>query len=500
MYNFPTLALKKIAIFAHRWTGAAFCLLFSWWFISGIFMMYCDYPEVKESDRLAHGKAIDAARIHLAPEETWAKLTSPGEPDEARLAMFDGRPVYWFSIGRSNKGVYADNGQVQNAFSAEVSLRTASDWARLPAAAAKLDPVTSVDQWTVGGIYNRYSPLTRYSWPDGEQVYVSGRTGQVVQYTTRASRLGAWLGPIPHWLYFTPLRANGRLWSRIVIWLSGAATAVAILGLIAGLTMYSPAKRYRLSGRPTSIPYAGPKRLHMILGFFFGLMACTWAFSGMLSMDPFPADDGGGSRTTLQIADALGGEPFSFEAFRAKGPREALEQLGSSLPVKQLEFAMIVGEPYYLAMQDEGHSRVVPVNGLPQNQFSTERLRDFVMNARQSPGVAQAELLNAYDAYYLDRHHESPLPVLRLRMKDPERTILYIDPRSAKIVASYSSPEWIERWLYHGFHSINLPWLYNHRPAWDIVVLSLMLGGTSLCITSLILGWRLLRRMAIARV
>ncbi len=152
-----------------------------------------------------------------------------------------------------------------------------------------------------------------------------------MQYTTRLSRLGAWLGPIPHWLYFTPLRRNGRLWSRIVIWLSGAATVVALLGLIAGLSMYSPSKRYRSGGVPTSIPYAGPKRLHMILGLFFGLLACTWAFSGMLSMDPFPSRTTDDSGAASNVAAALGGEPFAFERFTAKHPREALGQVGTGL-------------------------------------------------------------------------------------------------------------------------------------------------------------------------
>jgi hypothetical protein len=50
------------------------------------------------------------------------------------------------------------------------------------------------------------------------------------------------------------------------------------------------------------------------------------------------------------------------------------------------------------------------------------------------------------------------------------------------------------RWLYHGLHSFDLPWLYRHRPAWDIAVLTLMLGGTSLCVTSLVIAWRRLRR------
>ena len=84
--------------------------------------------------------------------------------------------------------------------------------------------------------------------------------------------------------------------------------------------------------------------------------------------------------------------------------------------------------------------------------------------------------------------------MLFVQLRDPQRSSFYIDPRTARIVGSYSSGRWPERWLYHGLHSINLPFLYNYRPAWDIVVLFLMLGGTSLSITSLVIAWRFLAR------
>jgi hypothetical protein len=492
MYNFPTLfALKKLAIFAHRWTGAAFCLLFSWWFISGIFMMYFDYPEVSEADRLAHSQPLDRARVTLAPAEAWARLKIKGAPDEVTLAMFDGRPAYSFRIGGFRKIVYADNGQLQAVFTSDLNLRTAAAWTHQPAADATVRPAAT-DQWTVGGIDRNYRPLTKYSWPNGDEVYISGVRGQVVQATTRLSRLGAWLGPIPHWLYFTPLRKNGRLWSRIVIWLSGAATVVALLGLIAGLTMVSPKKRYRLHGVATSIPYAGPKRLHMILGLCVGFLACTWAFSGMLSMDPFPSATTDDSGAASPIAAALNGEPFAFEPFAAKHPREALGQARAC----QLEFLIVGGEALYLATEDAHHSMLIPVAGNPRAAFDPARLIEMAAKASQPAGLAEARLITNYDAYYLDRHHDLPLPALRVRLKDAQQTTLYIDPHTARIVGGYSSAMWAERWLYHGFHSINLPWLYNHRPAWDLVVLTLMLGGTTLCITSVIIGWRLVRRLA----
>jgi hypothetical protein len=106
----------------------------------------------------------------------------------------------------------------------------------------------------------------------------------------------------------------------------------------------------------------------------------------------------------------------------------------------------------------------------------------------------EARFLTEYDAYYLDRNHELPLPVLRVVLNDPQKTRFYIDPKTARIVGEYVSGSWVERWLYHGLHSINLPWLYNHRPAWDIVVLLLMLGGASLSVTAVIIGFQLVRQ------
>jgi hypothetical protein len=86
----------------------------------------------------------------------------------------------------------------------------------------------------VSGEFQPLRPLFKYSWPDGEEVYVSPATAQVEQYTTRQTRIAAYFGAIPHWLYFTPLRKNGQAWSRVVIWSSGIATFAAMLGIVIG--------------------------------------------------------------------------------------------------------------------------------------------------------------------------------------------------------------------------------------------------------------------------
>jgi hypothetical protein len=103
-------------------------------------------------------------------------------------------------------------------------------------------------------------------------------------------------------------------------------------------------------------------------------------------------------------------------------------------------------------------------------------------------------VLDQYDRYYLDRRRRRPLPVLLAELNEAEHTRYYIDPRTARVVGNYSANNWMSRWLYHGLHSLDFPWLYNYRPLWDIVVITFMAGGTALCVTSLILAWRVLGR------
>ncbi len=162
--------------------------------------------------------------------------------------------------------------------------------------------------------------------------------------------------------------------------------------------------------------------------------------------------------------------------------------------VKELELTSFAGEPVYLAALAGGETRIIPVNGEPRAEFDRHRIVDLVTKAAQAGGGAQLSVLEQYDRYYLDRRRERPLPVILARLNDADRTRYYIDPKTAQVVGSYSSRNWINRWLYHGLHSLDFPWLYNYRPLWDIVVITFMVGGTALCVTALILAWRVLGR------
>jgi hypothetical protein len=165
--------------------------------------------------------------------------------------------------------------------------------------------------------------------------------------------------------------------------------------------------------------------------------------------------------------------------------------------VKELEYTSFAGEPVYIASNGGGETRIIPVSGEPRTTFDPDVVMKIVREA-SGGSLSELRLMHEYDAYYLDRRGERPLPVVYARMNDAVGTRYYIDPKTARVAGTYSARNWVNRWLYHGLHSLDFPWLYKHRPLWDIVVISLMLGGTALCVTSIVMAWRVLVRKAAA--
>jgi hypothetical protein len=107
--------------------------------------------------------------------------------------------------------------------------------------------------------------------------------------------------------------------------------------------------------------------------------------------------------------------------------------------------------------------------------------------------VTEVRLLNRSDAYYYS-HATLPLPVLRLKFDDRDGTWLYVDPLMSRVVARFTTRERVQRWLYNGLHSLDFPFLYQRRPLWDIVVVTLCLGGAFLSFIGVFIAARRVRQ------
>jgi hypothetical protein len=184
-----------------------------------------------------------------------------------------------------------------------------------------------------------------------------------------------------------------------------------------------------------------------------------------------------------------------LSTFHDKSPAAALAQVSGSLDVKVLELIFFSTEPFYIAAGAGGRTKIIPVHGDPVDEFKAARITIAVGTETGSSVTSQR--VTAYDTWYRDRDRRLPLPAILVRLNDGESTRFYVDPATARVVGAWNTGSWMERWLYHGLHSLDLPLLYPRRPAWYAIVLTLLLGGTALSVTSLIMGFRVLRRRVV---
>ncbi len=511
VFPFPVYSmLQRTLIVVHRYLGIPMSLVFIVWFISGIVMMYAGgMPSLSPQARVDRLPVLDFSAIQLSAAEAATRATPDASPSQARLLTVLGRPAYRFTIAGSTTTVFADTGERLESAGPETARRIVAAFATVPLDSVHyLGVVSSPDQWTLGLV--RELPLHKLRINDRArtELYVSPRTAEVVLATNRSSRALAWAGTIPHWFYITPLRTNQPAWYWSVVIASAVGSLIAMLGLILAFTQFRRSRPFSLS---RSIPYRGMMRWHYITGAVFGLFALTWAFSGLLSMQPFAWQSVPGLAVH---GDVYSGGPLDLQRFPMHDAAIWSAVLGEH-SVREIELTRIQDEPYYLVRHSG--SRTVGIN---EQQFrASERaqppallLTADPLRVREEPfsidsllerlaaataggvPIAEHELLTRYDAYYYSRTGQAPLPVLRVKFEDPQRTWYYVDPALSRIVSRLHRMNRLERWLFNGLHSLDFAFWYNRRPLWDTGLIVLSIGALATSTIGLWLGAGRIRR------
>ena len=470
-------ALKRRLHLWHRWLGIALGLLVLLWFGSGIVMMYVPYPSLTEEERMAWLAPLDAGAVHVSAAEAWRETGLAGVPGQVRLNTVGGRPAYHFLAGASGLvSVWADTGKRLEASDAlaAASARSASGAAQ-PGAVTSIERI-DIDQWTFGRV-SAHRPLYRVALDDedGSVHYISGRTGELVRDTRRSERAWNWAGSVIHWLYFTPLRAEGGLWRQVVMWTSGIAFALALTGMVVGVQRLRLRRRY--SGGRRS-PYSGWQAWHHWLGLGVGTLTLTWLFSGWLSVTPFGwlASPGITPQDRMAFAGgALQRGDLSFDAAAA---------LRANPGTLELEWRRVGGRLHLAALGRNGPRLL---DALPPAQ-----LLGAVQAVRPNAKVQEARMLEEEDGYYYSHHLRKVFPVLRVRFDLPDGAVFYADPASGQLVGYTDDRGKWSRWLFNGLHQLDF---VRARPAWDVLVATLCVLGAMLAATGVLLGWRRLRTM-----
>ena len=464
----------------HRWLGIALALLMALWTLSGFVMLYVSYPETSTAERMAGLDPLDLSAC-------CAQADVPEGPIEgATVEMLLGHPVLR-SIGPDGPILASLDGSPRPAVAGPEVGRIAQTHMRNAfggAPAVRVEPV-EVDQWSLQ--QRRYAPLYKATLADdrGTELYVSGLSGEVVQDTHRSERFWNWLGAVPHWLYFTPLRKDGALWSQVVIWLSLLGTFLTVTGIYVGVRMYGRGKH--------KSPFRGIALWHHWTGLIFGLVTLTWVFSGFASMQPWGWLESEGPGKELQ---AMAGRPLDgADAAMLATALAAHPQPG----VVSAEAAVQGGKPVAILVRADG-SRARAA--LPDLAPATPSEADLaVMAASAKPGVpiALQGMIAVGDNYHYD-HHSTPalLPAYRVIFADAGQTRLYLDPRTGELIDYVDSASRGFRWWHFALHRLDLPGL-RERPWWDLVTLPLLAGTALVCLLGAWMGLRRLRRKERAR-
>jgi hypothetical protein len=481
--------MLRSVLFLHRWLGIVVGLLMTCWCLSGFVMMYVDYPRLTSAEQL---RGLSPLQLPSMPSLDHVDVPVEMALSAAKVEMMAGRAVLRITPQMVPEPVIAQMRATAGAFDLSsgqpihiIGETDVSSIARAFGSGSRVErgvkavTQTDMDQWTVQ-TYSRNRPLYRADYGDaqGTQVYVSGKSGEVVQQTTRFERFWGWLGAVPHWLYPTILRQNGALWTQIVIWTSFVGCFLTITGIWTGI-----ARLRRKRDGSIGSPYRGLWWWHHVFGLFFGVLTLTWVASGLLSMNPW---------------NVLASEAGFSERERLSGPgpmrwediAQALSRV-ENLPAEtvRLEAVPLGGRLFLAATAANGTVTRLSAEGRPLALEKPELLSALAW----APGLASLDLLEEEDAYYYSHKEGVKLPVWRAILSDDESTRLYIDPQTGRLLRAFDSNGRIYRWAMHGLHSLDLPVLRS-RPIWDLVVVPLLAAVTIVCATGTWMGVDKVRR------
>lgn len=471
----------------HRWLGIGVGFLFALWFASGAVLSFIPFPSLPSGARIAHGEPIDLARVSVAPAA--AVAAAPGlTVERLRLISVDGHPRYVLSVaGGPDVSVSAESGRLLGPLPADTARAVAAAFGGQPVAgvAGPLDD----DQWIVHDQYDEFRPFYRVALEDGPgtELYVSVRSGEVLQRTQRAERAWNYVGSVVHWINIVALRRHKDLWRGVILALGGACGLLACAGLTLGVIHLINTRRARRRGLS---PFRGWLRWHHSAGLFASVLLLSWIVSGCLMLDDgsvFTSDQ----PTPSEIAAARG---LTLTAAAARFSVDLLRELP---PASEVEIAAVDGTPYLVA-RDGGPSgswlaTPTPSGGLSlSHSVPDASLLAAVRAAWPTVRVLQIRGIPPDDAYQVIT---DPLPptARRIVLADFGRTWVQIDSATGRILSVTDSRSRARRWWVNGLHDFDFPLLDRSGPLRMLVLMLAVSIGLLFSCTGLVVGVKRLR-------
>lgn len=493
--------LTRLFLHIHRILGIILCTLCFSWFLSGIVMIYHSFPRVSSEDRFSRAEVLDTANLPDIRNILF-RLSGRTPVSSITLNNPEGQPIFHVGNGRRSQQIYADTNTTAPIVTYWLCHQRATCWCpnRI---ITQVDTLYKLDQWIPLAQYKKEFPIYKfhYDGPEKYQLYISSRSGEVLQFTDTDQRFWAWLGAIPHWVYFTILRENQNLWTQFMYWSCYLGMFMCAVGFILGIRSYWLARRKGFLHSPYKKTWF---KWHHITGFFFGIFIFTWILSGYMSMAPLPQWIFGKQQPQTFRQLPADRQAPSLEDY-ALDYRKAIAFISTpDSPVKTIEWTHYQGIPLYrLRTPDREITLDASADTIRPFRITEEFIFAAVRRLAGDSATYTITKMDEYDNYYISRRHSLPLPVYKVTFDNKAKDCYYYNLESFHPIHYDTNSRW-KRWLYRGLHSLDFKFLVERPLLWTIVIWTLLLGGAVVSFTGIVLSVkyiiRLIRRKKIVKL
>lgn len=456
------------------------------WFISGLVLVYHPFPNVSKEQKYEKQEILPSSLPDI--REVLARISDTEGVKTIKVKQFQGQTVFSISTKDSTYSFCSDTLQKvlpvdQNSIDLIVNR-----WVDAPI--LKIDTLYNNEQWIMYSRYNNEMPIYKYYFDDEEkhELYISSRSGEIQQFTSRADRIWAWLGAIPHKLYFPFLRHYANMWTNVLT-IGGVICLIATFtGMYIGISAFY--KRFR-NRKKLESPYK--KRWywwHHVTGIIFGIFLATWAFSGAMALQRIP-------QWVIKTNN-----DYKITSSKIRGKKLApnnyvldYRTLKEAHPnLKEVEWSNFQNTPVYNIVDGNRTLSIDASSSEVKELFLSEQ--DILKSIHKIHGDSisvKISLIDEYNQYYLSRERTLALPVYKVDVDDNDLSSYYINPKNGDYKYLNKNRK-VKKWVFSGLHYFNIKFLVDRPILWTATIWILCIGGIVVCSTGVWLGGRFITR------
>lgn len=466
----------------HSVAGTVIAVFFFMWFFTGLVFIYHPYPRL--DDKMANHHRENIQMDSLRPIAYYTDSLLKDTVKSIKLDENLGQAMFKIETADSTYKLCADTTANKKKVKFADVEAIAAKW--IKGKPVSVDTLHDRAQWILYERYKKAMPIYKFTYDDaeGHELFISEKTGEVQQLTTRSQRIWAWLGAIPHKFYYPCIRRDVDIWETVITIGGILCLLAALSGFVHGISLQ--VKVYKKKRKLVN-PFKKPVyKWHHLLGLVFGIFIIAWGLSGIFSMQKVPKWLVPYEKNYSMFADDIWeGDSLPLSTYKLD-----YRKILSVYPdVKQIEWRVIGDKPVYDIVSDSNEVFVDASDSVPQAlSIKADAVEKAMHRIYGKDTPVKVELMNEYDEYYMASYDNRPvLPVYKATVDNKDGSVYYISTNS-DYCRYFNTNKKVRKWLFSGIHYLNIRCIVSHPALWYTCIWILCIGGMIVSLTGVILG------------